>query len=250
MTDQPPTLQAPNSSRGQNPDRMSYDFGEIGPTFSGTEGLTCLQFIRAIRMQAIESGKQRDDQWLADDVSIRFDGDALAWFEDLDPKIQRDWNHLRPAILARYAAPRGEKPVESQYQMEGDVIPFMGKDKEEGRQFVRSIRLRAHANGKANDSKWMCEAAYPFFSGKALDWYASLSNDIRGDWARLERALLLDFPFSPALTTVPARVRVDDWYTVVSSSPALLSLSSQAEWLAQARERRKMYNETKDLSTP
>ncbi|KAG8900601.1 hypothetical protein FRC00_012112 [Tulasnella sp. 408] len=71
--------------------------------FTGVEGLSCHQFIRAVREQALAAGKQRDDQWIADYASIRFDGEALKWFESLEDETQSDWKLLRRAVLARYA---------------------------------------------------------------------------------------------------------------------------------------------------
>lgn len=73
--------------------------------FTGTDGLTCHQFIRAIREHSLEVEKQRDDQWIADYASIRFDGEALKWFESLDDDTQTDWKLLRRAILTRYSEP-------------------------------------------------------------------------------------------------------------------------------------------------
>lgn len=67
--------------------------------------MTCHQFIRAIREHALEAEKQQDDRWVADYASIRFDGEALKWFESLDDEIQIDWKLLRRAILARYSEP-------------------------------------------------------------------------------------------------------------------------------------------------
>ncbi|KAG8930522.1 hypothetical protein FRC00_001096, partial [Tulasnella sp. 408] len=74
-------------------------------TEAGVEGLSCHHFVRAVREQALAAGKQRDDQWMADYASVRFDGEALKWFESLEDEAQSDWKLLRRAILTRYAEP-------------------------------------------------------------------------------------------------------------------------------------------------
>ncbi|KAG8900196.1 hypothetical protein FRC00_013999, partial [Tulasnella sp. 408] len=62
-------------------------------------------FIRAIREEAMKAEKQTDNRWIADYASIRFDGDALKWFETLEDETQADWRLLRRAILSHYSEP-------------------------------------------------------------------------------------------------------------------------------------------------
>ncbi|KIO23821.1 hypothetical protein M407DRAFT_26750 [Tulasnella calospora MUT 4182] len=223
---------------------------------SGAEGLSCHQFIRAIREQARAAGKQRDDQWMADYVCVCFDGEALKWFESLEDETQSDWKLLRRAILARYyAEPVYEGATDKQ---PGSTSPprfittiyLTSKDKDDCRKFVRTIRLRATAAGKIDDSSWMCKAAYPCFAGNSLEWYVSLSVDVQKEWRLLERAILMDYPLSPTLAISPARIRIDDWFSAVPPSWSLQSIRSNGDWLAQARERRRMYLEAKDPSIP
>ncbi|KAG8916129.1 hypothetical protein FRC01_003361, partial [Tulasnella sp. 417] len=183
---------------------------------------------------------------------------ALEWFESLEDDTQSDWKLLRRAILARYAEHGSDKSTdnfqstpENQETEQGmSILVFTGKDKDECRQFVRTIRLWAKAEGKINDSSWMCEAAYPCFSGDALEWYASLSADVQNEWRLLERAILKDYPLPPTLAICPARIRIDDWFTTIPPSLSIQSIRSQADWLAQARERRRMYLEAHDPSIP
>ncbi|KAG8938731.1 hypothetical protein FRC04_007828 [Tulasnella sp. 424] len=130
--------------------------------FTGSEGFTCHQFIRAIREQALNAGKQRDNQWMLDYASVRFDGEALEWFEALEDEIQNDWTLLRRAILARYSvSPGGEsvnRPQGLQETRNSPVFTFTGKDKDECAAFVREIRLKAFADGKEADPDWMRNA--------------------------------------------------------------------------------------------
>ncbi|KAG8908888.1 hypothetical protein FRC01_007198, partial [Tulasnella sp. 417] len=49
--------------------------------------------------------KQTDNRWIADYASIRFDGDALKWFENLEDETQTDWRLLRRALLSHYSEP-------------------------------------------------------------------------------------------------------------------------------------------------
>ncbi|KAG9039869.1 hypothetical protein FS837_000895 [Tulasnella sp. UAMH 9824] len=220
--------------------------------FTGVEGLSCHQLIRAIREHALEAGKQRDDQWMADYASIRFDGEALKWFESLEDDTQSDWKLLRRAILARYAEPVYEESArrEPESEQRSNVLALAGKNKEDCRQFVQSIRLRAEAEGKINDPRWMCQIAYPRFAGEALEWHASLPTDVKNDWYRLERAILIDFPRQATLSLTPARILIDNWWSAIPSSAELRSLKSRDQWLNQARERRRMYVEAADRSIP
>lgn len=112
------------------------------------------------------------------------------------------------------------------------------------------MRQRACGQGTEDDSAWIAKLAYPCFSGKALDWHASLSADVQRDWRRLERAILLDFPLQPTLRIAPARLHVEDWYHIIRPSACLLALRSHEDWLTQARERRRMYLEANDKSIP
>lgn len=73
--------------------------------FSGDGGLTCHQFIRGIRKGALESGHLNNDEWTAGYASIRFEGEALKWFESLDDETQTSWKLLRLAILSHYEEP-------------------------------------------------------------------------------------------------------------------------------------------------
>ncbi|KAG8982865.1 hypothetical protein FRB90_006491, partial [Tulasnella sp. 427] len=221
--------------------------------FFGTGELTCHHFIRSIREDAIEAGKQRDDEWMADQASIRFDGEALKWFESLDEEVQTDWKRLRRAILYRFAEPASENitPVCSGYQVPQSLeLQFKGESETESQEFIRRIRQRGVAEGRENDSEWMIRLVHPCFVGKALKWHASLPMDVQNSWKALERAILLDFPYNPTFTISPARIRVNDWYTFVPPSSSLRSLRSYTDWIDQARERRKLYESSPNKSSP
>jgi len=76
--------------------------GAADPIFRGDDGAECEAFIGAIRKSALEKGRQRDNDWIADFASSCFVGQALRWFETLDDSIQGDWKLLRQAMLERY----------------------------------------------------------------------------------------------------------------------------------------------------
>ncbi|KAG8900195.1 hypothetical protein FRC00_013998 [Tulasnella sp. 408] len=106
--------------------------------FTGVEGPNCHQFIRTVREQALAAGKPRDDQWIADYASIRFDGEALKWFESLEDETQSDWKLLRRAILTHYAGPTSEESTDQRQEnekIEGEMsdLVLTGKDKDECR---------------------------------------------------------------------------------------------------------------------
>ncbi|KAG8945548.1 hypothetical protein FRC04_000682 [Tulasnella sp. 424] len=219
--------------------------------FTGSDGLSCHHFIRAIREQALKSEKQTDNRWMADHASIRFDGDALKWFENLEDEVQTDWRLLRRAILSHYSEPAYAETINSQSAQQSPAgLIFTGKDKVECRSFVREIRLRAAAAGKENDSNWMIRLAFPCFAGDTLEWHASLPADVQNEWRSLERAILIDYPVLPTLAISPARIRIDNWFSAVPPSRSLQAIRSQADWLAQARDRRKMYLEANNPSIP
>lgn len=96
----------------------------------------------------------------------------------------------------------------------------------------------------------MVRLAFPCFTSKAIDWYVALPQDVRRDWARLERALILDYPARPNLTISPGRIRIENWYQITAPSQSLQKIMSREDWLAQARERRRMYLQAGDKSLP
>lgn len=130
------------------------------------------------------------------------------------------------------------------------MFTFTGKDKNECREFVREIRLRASEQGEDNDPEWMIRIASPCFAGDALEWHASLPVAVQTNWRNLERAILVDYPFPSSVTVSPARIQVNDWFTVAAPSPSMQSIRSREDWLAQARERKRMYQQAKNQSTP
>ena len=92
----------------------------------------------------------------------------------------------------------------------------------------------------------MVRLAFPAFLGKALKWHATLPFNVRNDWWSLEQAILHDYPHRPTSVISPARIQVNDWYSSVSPSSALQSIRSHADWINQARERRKQYEARPD----
>ncbi|KAG8916168.1 hypothetical protein FRC01_003318 [Tulasnella sp. 417] len=252
---------------------LGSDVNARSDYFTGTGDLTCHQFIRSIREQAIEGGKQRDDGWMADQASIRLDGEALKWFESLDDEVQTGWKRLRRAILARYAEPAYEETASHpgrplvylapllmligvlssgllDQKCQPTLIKFKGESESECQEFVSQIRQRAVAEGKEDDSNWMVRLAFPCFLGKALKWHASLPIDAQSSWKCLERAILLDFPHRPTSVLSPARIQVNDWYSFVPPSSSLQSIRSHTDWINQARERRKLYEASNNKSIP
>ncbi|KIO16602.1 hypothetical protein M407DRAFT_33747 [Tulasnella calospora MUT 4182] len=219
--------------------------------FTGTGDFTCHQFIRSVRELALKAQKQRDDDWMADNASILFDGEALKWFESLDDDVQTDWKRLRRALLARFAQPAYEEaPPRPDQNPQHNSMELKGESESECQEFVSQIRKRAVAEGKENDSEWMVRLAFPCFLGKALKWHASLSIDVQSSWRCLERAILLDFPHTPTSVISPARIQVNDWYSFVPPSSSLQSIRSHTDWINQARERRKIYELSNNKSIP
>lgn len=72
------------------------------PSFHGRSGEEAETFVHLVYDRALDAGKQRDNQWLADFVLACFKGGALRWFSSLDPTIQNDWRLLQEAIFKEY----------------------------------------------------------------------------------------------------------------------------------------------------
>ncbi|KIO17952.1 hypothetical protein M407DRAFT_32367 [Tulasnella calospora MUT 4182] len=72
------------------------------PIFYGESSKEAEDFIFAIKERAYAEGKQRDNAWIAEFVSICFAKTALRWYEELDEDVQNDWRLLKHAILAEY----------------------------------------------------------------------------------------------------------------------------------------------------
>ncbi|KAG8945555.1 hypothetical protein FRC04_000689 [Tulasnella sp. 424] len=230
--------------------KENYNAGDIA--FNGTDGLTCHQFIRAIRKQGLEVDRQTDNRWMADYASIRFNDNALRWFESLDDETQTDWRRLRRVILTRYSDDISEDIVGKPPNLEMALsLPvFKGESEAECQHFVRQIRIRAFAQGREGDSAWMARLAYPCFDAEALKWHTSLPKDIRAHWTRLKKAILLDYPRVLLSEISPARIRVNKWFSPVPPSPLLQSIRSHTDWLNHARANQKRYTEAKNPSAP
>ncbi|KAG8895395.1 hypothetical protein FRC00_007525, partial [Tulasnella sp. 408] len=213
---------------------------------------TCHQFIRSIQQYAIEAEMQRNDDWMADHASVRFDGEALIWFQGLDDEIQTNWRQLRRAILAQYgpAADEENAPFQPDRGHQPPPLEFKGESETECQEFVRRIRQRAVAEGRDHDSEWMVRLAYPCFSGNALRWHASLPIDVQSNWRSLERAILLDYPHRPTSITSPAHIQVNDWYSFAPPPTSLQSIRTHTDWINQARERRRLYEACNDKALP
>ncbi|KIO28416.1 hypothetical protein M407DRAFT_22462 [Tulasnella calospora MUT 4182] len=87
------------------------------PIFYGESSKEAEDFIFAIKERAYAEGKQRDNAWIAEFVSICFAKTALRWYEELDEDVQNDWRLLKRAILAEYqeeSHPRDETSPQSE----------------------------------------------------------------------------------------------------------------------------------------
>jgi len=72
--------------------------------FRGINAEECTSFIREVHKRAHESGRLRDNAWMADTAMIAFDGDALKWFDDQTLETRADWTLLRRELLQRYCS--------------------------------------------------------------------------------------------------------------------------------------------------
>lgn len=72
--------------------------------FEGNDRTECEAFVHAVRNYARAAGKSRDNDWIVDFVAACLLGEALHWYEELEPAVQNDWNLLRKALLSWHPA--------------------------------------------------------------------------------------------------------------------------------------------------
>lgn len=85
-----------------------------------------------------------------------------------------------------------------------EEITFYGIDGDEAENFIRTIRKRAHMEGKQRDDEWIADFAAMCFSGNALRWYETLDDDVQRDWSKLRRAILDWLPDTGSRSVVPS----------------------------------------------
>ncbi|KAG9040505.1 hypothetical protein FS837_000527 [Tulasnella sp. UAMH 9824] len=74
-----------------------YDF-----CFRGIDGEECMGFIRQVRRKALEAGKSRDKEWMADYAVSCFADDALKWSMNVHRDVLEDWDVLQRALMQEY----------------------------------------------------------------------------------------------------------------------------------------------------
>ncbi|KAG8895025.1 hypothetical protein FRC00_008122, partial [Tulasnella sp. 408] len=212
-------------------------------SFNGVDGLTCHEFIQAIRKQAFNEGKSQDSRWMAEIASFQFSGPALEWFEELEDATQEDWRLLKRAILRQYAPSSHEATTRDADPGIGrdygtHELMFQGKDGEEAERFVQFVRMKAFQAGKSDDDKWMAELAAAHLLGPAVRWHSELSQAVRTSWRLLEKSILRSFSNGIKAVGLNAkRISIAQWNTVIRAS-ALQFPTSQEEWLERGRRRR------------
>ena len=78
--------------------------------FSGIDGIECEEFVHSVRNYALSEGKSRDNDFLVDVATAGLVGDALRFYEMLEPSVQQNWDLFRRALLAQYL-PMAAGPV-------------------------------------------------------------------------------------------------------------------------------------------
>lgn len=86
-----------------------------------------------------------------------------------------------------------------------DPLLFQGIDGVECEEFIFAIRRKAIDAGKSKDNEWLLEFASSCFIGDALRWHIELDDEIAGDWRRLQRAMMLEWP-APKSRAAPGYV--------------------------------------------
>ncbi|KAG8930702.1 hypothetical protein FRC00_001011 [Tulasnella sp. 408] len=81
--------------------------------FRGTDATEAEEFVAHIYQVAQREGRIRDDAWIADFAVACFIGDALRWYDELEPEVQNDWRLLKRAILQKYPPDSLSRSIES-----------------------------------------------------------------------------------------------------------------------------------------
>ncbi|KAG8893293.1 hypothetical protein FRB99_002071, partial [Tulasnella sp. 403] len=102
ITETPPAPELPNGNYSEIVALILMNTGDI--VFKGVDGSECERFIRAVKIQAREQNKLRDERWILDLVEVSFEGNALRWFTKLDPAVRSNWDLLQEALLDRFPA--------------------------------------------------------------------------------------------------------------------------------------------------
>ena len=76
---------------------------QLDLVFNGDGSMTVDVFLRRLRTRAMNAGKLRDPDWMADYLSTCIGGPALAWYESLDDDTQQDWKRLRTSLIQKFA---------------------------------------------------------------------------------------------------------------------------------------------------
>ncbi|KAG9019840.1 hypothetical protein FRB90_003429 [Tulasnella sp. 427] len=73
-----------------------------------------------------------------------------------------------------------------------------GKSSDEAETFIRQVNLLAFKAQKTRDAHWTADLASTAFAGDALRKFLRWAPEIRGDWNKLQEALLNEYPPSSA----------------------------------------------------
>lgn len=79
--------------------------GDARIVFQGIDQTELFEFIYAIRNKAMQQGKQRDDEWLADYAATCCFGEALHWHLGLPEDVQCSWKLLLKSLIEKYSVP-------------------------------------------------------------------------------------------------------------------------------------------------
>ncbi|KAG8983684.1 hypothetical protein FRB93_007081 [Tulasnella sp. JGI-2019a] len=75
-------------------------------SFSGGLSDNVIAFAQEVHRFGFAYGRVEDDVWMARYVYGCLSGDALEWFEHLDPEIKEDWSKLRPIMIEKFKQSR------------------------------------------------------------------------------------------------------------------------------------------------
>ncbi|KAG8903901.1 hypothetical protein FRB99_002601 [Tulasnella sp. 403] len=83
---------------------MNWDQETTVIIFEGTANVNIQELLTHVYQQAGASCKLNDSQWMAQYAASCLQGDALQWYQRLNPVAQKDWTLLQSLLIQHYLA--------------------------------------------------------------------------------------------------------------------------------------------------
>ncbi|KAG8863158.1 hypothetical protein FRB96_009340 [Tulasnella sp. 330] len=78
-------------------------------SFNGADSEDVTEFVREVNRIALDQGRWRDQEWMANYAEACLGGSAIRWFSGLEEDFITSWRELRRALLDRFGPPSGRQ---------------------------------------------------------------------------------------------------------------------------------------------